>query len=67
MLLASLQQTFGLGCLKNSCTANAMEKLFAVTGATSIPPLPAPYDFPTSSDTISPRAVEPGCRICRCR
>jgi hypothetical protein len=52
-LLASLQQTFGLGCLRNSCTANAMEKLFAITGATSIPPLPAPYDFPTTTDTIS--------------
>jgi hypothetical protein len=52
-LLASLQQTFGLGCLLNSCTANLMTNLFTITGATSIPTLPAPYNFPTSSDTIS--------------
>jgi hypothetical protein len=55
-LLASLQQTFGLGCLVNSCSANAMEKLFAITGATSIPALPKPYAFPTSTDTISPQS-----------
>jgi hypothetical protein len=52
-LLASLQQTFGLGCLLNSCTATAMTKLFAITGATNTPALPPPYNFPTSSDTIS--------------
>jgi hypothetical protein len=52
-LLASLQQTFGLGCLLNSCTANLMTNLFAITGSTSIPKLPLPYNFPTSSDTIS--------------
>jgi hypothetical protein len=52
-LLASLQQTFGLGCLLNSCTANPMTNLFAITGSTSIPTLPRPYNFPTSSDTIS--------------
>jgi hypothetical protein len=52
-LLASLQQTFGLGCLLNSCTANPMSKLFAITGSTSIPTLPPPFNFPTSSDTIS--------------
>ena len=52
-LLASLQQTFGLGCLLNSCTANPMTNLFAISGATSIPPLPPPFNFPTSSDTIS--------------
>jgi len=54
-LLASLQQTFGLGCLLNSCTANPMTKLFALTGATSIPPLPEPYAFPTSADKTSPQ------------
>jgi hypothetical protein len=54
--LASIQQTFGLGCLINSCSANPMEKLFAITGATSIPALPAPYAFPTSTDTISPQS-----------
>jgi Phosphoesterase family len=52
-LLASLQQTFGLGCLRNSCTASPMAKLFAITGSTTVPTLPPPYVFPTSSDTIS--------------
>jgi len=52
-LLASLQQTFGLGCLLNSCTANPMAKLFAITGSASVPVLPPPFNFPTSSDTIS--------------
>src|ERR1700739_1464915 len=52
-LLASLQQTFGLGCLVNSCTATPMAPLFAITGSTSIPTLPPPFNFPTSSDTIS--------------
>src|SRR5215470_15298157 len=54
-LLASLQQTFGLGCLLNSCTANPMTNLFAITGSTGIPALPAPFAFPTSTDTISPQ------------
>jgi hypothetical protein len=52
-LLASLQQTFGLGCLVNSCTANPMTNLFAITGSTTTPTLPPPFNFPTSSDTIS--------------
>jgi hypothetical protein len=52
-LLASLQQTFGLGCLLNSCTANPMTPLFDITGSTTTPTLPPPYNFPTSSDTIS--------------
>jgi hypothetical protein len=52
-LLASLEQTFGLGCLLNSCTATPMASLFAITGSTSVPPLPAPYNFPTSNDAIS--------------
>ena len=52
-LLASLQHTFGLGCLANSCTANLMTNLFTITGSTSIPTLPPPFNFPTSSDTIS--------------
>jgi hypothetical protein len=52
-LLASIQQTFGLGCLVNSCTATPMAPLFAITGSTSIPALPPPFNFPTSSDTIS--------------
>jgi hypothetical protein len=52
-LLASLEQTFGVGCLLNSCTANLMTNLFMVTGSSKVPKLPQPYDFPTSSDTIS--------------
>jgi hypothetical protein len=52
-LLASLQQTFGLGCLLNSCAATPMTPLFAITGSTSIPSLPSPYNFPTSSDSTS--------------
>ena len=52
-LLASLQETFGLGCLVNSCSATAMGPLFAITGSTDIPALPPPFNFPTSSDTIS--------------
>jgi hypothetical protein len=52
-LLASLQQTFGLGCLINSCTATPMTPLFAITGSTSIPSLPPPFNFPTSTDTPS--------------
>jgi hypothetical protein len=56
-LLASMQQAFGLGCLLNSCTANPMTNLFAITGATSIPTLPAPYNFPTTTDTISAQST----------
>jgi hypothetical protein len=52
-LLASLQQTFGLSCLLNSCTANLMTNLFTITGATTVPTLPPPFKFSTSSDTIS--------------
>lgn len=52
-LLASLQQTFGLGCLLNSCTANPMTNLFAITGSTTVPTLPPPFVFPTNTDTIS--------------
>jgi hypothetical protein len=56
-LLASLQQAFGLGCLVNSCTANPMTSLFAITGSTSTPRLPPPFSFPTSSDTVSPQGA----------
>lgn len=52
-LLASLQQTFGLGCLVNSCTATAMAPLFGISGSTDVPTLPPPFSFPTTSDTIS--------------
>jgi hypothetical protein len=53
-LLASLQQTFGLGCLLNSCTAAPMAPLFAITGANANPPLPAPFvPAPNGDDTPS--------------
>jgi len=52
-LLASMQQAFGLGCLRNSCRAAPMTKLFAITGATDVPQLPAPYQFPAGSEKIS--------------
>jgi hypothetical protein len=42
-LLASVEQTFGLGCLLNSCTATPMAPLFAITGAKDVPALPAPF------------------------
>jgi hypothetical protein len=53
-LLASLQAAFGgLTCLVNSCSASLMTNLFAITGSNTVPTLPAPYNFPTSTDTIS--------------
>jgi hypothetical protein len=53
-LLATLQQTFGgLPCLVNSCTATPMAPLFAVTGSQTVPALPPPFNFPTSTDTVS--------------
>jgi hypothetical protein len=52
-LLASVEQTFGLGCLANACTANLMTPLFAITGSTTVPTLPPPFVFPTTTDTIS--------------
>lgn len=53
-LLASLQQAFGgLPCLVNSCGAALMTDLFAITGSNTVPTLPPPFDFPTTTDTIS--------------
>ena len=52
-LLASLEQTFGLSCLANACTASLMTPLFTITGSNTIPTLPPPFNFPTSTDTIS--------------
>jgi len=52
-LLASLQETFGLGCLVNSCTATPMSPLFIITGSKDIPILPPSFNFPTTTDTIS--------------
>jgi hypothetical protein len=52
-LLASLEQTFGLGCLANSCNAAPMTNLFTVTNSNTVPTLPPPFIVPTSTDTIS--------------
>src|SRR5215470_3361190 len=52
-LLASLEQSFGLGCLANACTATLMTPLFTITGSTTVPTLPPPFVIPTSTDTIS--------------
>jgi hypothetical protein len=57
-LLASLQQTFGLGCLLNSCSATPMSPLFQITGSSSVPTLPAPFvPAPDGTDTITPGAA----------
>jgi hypothetical protein len=54
-LLASLQQTFGVGCLLNSCSAHLMAPLFQVTGSSGTPSLPAPFvPAPDGTDTITP-------------
>jgi hypothetical protein len=53
-LLATLEQTFGLGCLLNSCNASTLAPLFTITGAKSVPTLPRPFQFPTGPDQISP-------------
>jgi len=45
-LLASMQRTFGLGCLQNSCTAKAMTPLFQITGSGTVPALPPPFSPP---------------------
>ncbi len=53
-LLASLQQTFGLGCLLNSCTATPMTPLFQMTGAADVPALPAGFTpQPNGDDSVS--------------
>jgi hypothetical protein len=54
-LLASLEQTFGLGCLLNSCTANVMTPLFQIKGSNDVPALPPPLvSPPDGTDTVSP-------------
>jgi hypothetical protein len=54
-LLASIEQTFGLGCLQNSCAATAMTPLFEPTGSTSTPALPAPFTpAPDGTNGVSP-------------
>jgi hypothetical protein len=49
-LLASLQQTFGVGCLLASCTATPMTPLFQVTGSTTTPALPPPFITPPNGN-----------------
>ncbi|WP_188316618.1 alkaline phosphatase family protein [Solihabitans fulvus] len=57
-LLASLQQTFGLGCLLNSCGATPMTPLFQITGSTTTPTLPPPYVTPPNgTNSVSPASV----------
>jgi hypothetical protein len=68
-LLASLQQTFGLGCLLNSCTATPMAPLFQITGSTTTPTLPAPYTTPpngtgaisATSQLATGKSAHPAC------
>jgi hypothetical protein len=53
-LLASLEQTFGLGCLLNSCTANVMAPLFQITGSSGVATLPPPLVIPPDgTDAVS--------------
>jgi hypothetical protein len=57
-LLASLEQTFGLGCLLNSCSATAMSPLFQITGSSGVPALPAAFTpAPDGTDTVTPGAA----------
>jgi hypothetical protein len=58
-LLASMEQTFGLGCLQNSCAASTMGPLFQITGSSTIPVLPAPFS-PPPNGTNSVSAQGPG-------
>jgi hypothetical protein len=58
-LLASMQQTFGLGCLQNSCTAKTMGPLFQITGSSTVPVLPPPFS-PPPNGTNSVSAQGPG-------
>jgi hypothetical protein len=54
-LLASLQATFGLGCLLNSCNAHLMSPLFQITGSSGAPTLPAAFaPAPDGTDTVTP-------------
>ena len=54
-LLASLQQTFGAGCLLNSCTANPMTKLFSISGSTAVAKCPRPSTFLQARTPIFPQ------------
>src|SRR5260370_16025016 len=49
-LLASLQQTFGVGCLLNSCSAAPMTPLFQITGSNTTPALPPPSTTPPNGN-----------------
>lgn len=59
-LLASLQQTFGLGCLRNSCNATPMAPLFQITGSTTTPALPPPFTTPPNGDNSVSRTSQLG-------
>jgi hypothetical protein len=53
-LLRSIEEGFGLGCLKESCTATPMTPLFEKTGSSSTPELPPPVvPAPDGSNTVS--------------
>jgi hypothetical protein len=57
-LLASLQQTFGLGCLLSSCGATPMTPLFQITGSTTTPTLPSPFTTPPNgNNSVTPGGV----------
>jgi hypothetical protein len=66
-LLSTIQQSFGLGCLANTCdTANVkpLSRLFAVTGSTAVattaltPALP-PTPTPTPTETATQTSLTP--------
>jgi hypothetical protein len=53
-LLRSLEETFGVGCLQESCATTPMAPLFNVSGSSSTPALPAPVvPAPDGSETVS--------------
>jgi hypothetical protein len=54
-LLRSVEEAFGLGCLRESCAATPMTPLFAQVGSSNVPSLPAPSVVPPDGeDTVSP-------------
>ena len=53
-LLATLEQSFGVGCLQASCSAEPMAPLFQTSGPSTTPALPPPFTpAPDGSDTAS--------------
>ena len=49
-LLASLQQTFGVGCLLASCSATPMTPLFQISASSTTPALPPSYTTPPNGN-----------------